>query len=116
MKKVITLIVLIAATTISTVSFAGNVKENENNNEAQVKNYVISKIGYPTFAQEQKIEGDVYVSFKIGKDGKVEIEKSNATNQKLESYVVKKLQTMDLSSVNPEVGYLYNIKFSFKLY
>jgi len=113
MKKVLTLVIAAIFSTISFQSFSTN--DSDNANETKVKQTVISQITYPDFAKEQKIEGDVLVSFKVSKDGKVVVLSSNSSEVKLQNYVVEKMKTVNLSSVDVEEGFVYNVKFSFQL-
>lgn len=62
----------------------------------------------------QKLEGTVEVSFKIRKDGTVEIVYISANNPELIKYVVSKLKKITLDPSDKEVGKTVKYRFFFK--
>jgi len=113
MNKVFNLMIVLLLSITSFSAFSLNA--NDDANESKVKETVINQIEYPDFAKEQNIQGDVFVCFSVSRDGKVVVLSSNSAEEKLQNYVVQKMKTIDLSSVDVQVGYTYNVKFSFQL-
>lgn len=115
MKKVLVLTVLVVLIGVN-VSFAKDNKKSIETKESRVKEMVSHKIKYPAFASEQKIEGEVYVSFTVKNDGKVNIIRTNSANEELGNYVVEKLQSISFKQTDIEEGKTFNMKFVFELY
>jgi hypothetical protein len=97
------------------VLYAKDRSKNEKSKEVNVKKTISHEISYPAFASEQNIEGDVYVSFNIDQDGKVNILRTNSAIPELKDYVEGKLRKKEFETNNNEVGKTYIMKFTFKL-
>jgi len=101
----------------SIIVIAENDTKNSNETtDSKVKSLVLQKMTYPGFASEQKIEGDVYVSFEFNKDGKINVVQTNSASPELQDYVVEKLKAIKFAKEDIEIGHAYNIKITFKLY
>lgn len=117
MKKLLILIVLASLVNMNEiVAKDKKPKNSETTSEMKFKQTITNKITYPTFASERKIEGDVYVSFEVNKDGRIIVLKSNATHPELESYVIQKLNEMDYPYEDSVTEKIYYMKFAFRLY
>jgi TonB family protein len=115
MKKAILMTALFTLVGFS-VLHAKDRNKAEESKESMVKETILHKISYPAFASEQNIEGDVYVSLTIDKDGKVNILRTNSAIPELKDCVVEQLQKMKFETENIEDGKVFNFKFTFKLY
>ncbi|HPD65021.1 MAG TPA: hypothetical protein P5050_02675 [Bacteroidia bacterium] len=117
MKKLILLAFLVMLVSVSNTEAKDKKnKSNEANTEMKFKQTIIQKIKYPTFASEQKLEGDVFVSFEVNKDGRINVLQSNSTNLQLETYVIEKLNELNYPFEDVTEAKIYNMKFSFRLY
>ena len=63
---------------------------------------------------EKELEGTVEVSFMINTEGKVQILKINASSPSLVDYVVKKLNKIQLTDSDSQVGQVIKYRFVFK--
>jgi len=115
MKKLMTMAIMIILSSI-VVMAENDSKNSSESTDSKVKSLVMKEMTYPTFASEQKIEGEVYVSFEFNKDGKINVIGTNSVSPELEKYVVEKLNTIKFSAEDIEVGHAYNIKITFMLY
>ncbi|MBC8343102.1 MAG: hypothetical protein ISR55_04115 [Bacteroidetes bacterium] len=97
------------------INFAIAMDNTDEIKDSKVKQAIINEITYPEFAINNKIEGDVFVSFLVNKDGKIRIIRTNSIFNNLESYVIEKMKTMTIKVDDVEIGKTYDMKFSFKL-
>lgn len=116
MKKVFAILTLIVFTGISFLSVAKDSPKNDNKTESQTTQVLMKQMDYPTFAKEKKIEGDVYVSFTLNKDGRIENICANSSSELLKNYVVEKLQASNIPGTIADATQVFYIKFSFRLY
>ncbi|NLJ06065.1 MAG: TonB family protein [Sphingobacteriales bacterium] len=116
MKKFSAILVLVLIAGTSFLSIAKENPGNETNTNAKATQILTKQIEYPAFAKEQKIQGDVYVSFTVNKDGRIENIQANANNEVLKNYVISKLSTSNVAELNNEAGQTIYVKFSFRLY
>ncbi|MBT3303543.1 MAG: hypothetical protein HOD63_11220 [Bacteroidetes bacterium] len=112
MKKSI-LVILIC--TLVSINFAFAVNDTEESKESSVKQAIKLEIDYPEFAIENKIEGEVLVSFEVNKDGKIDVLRTNSVYKELEGYVIEKMKSITVHADDAEIGKVYNMKISFKL-
>jgi hypothetical protein len=82
---------------------------------ANVKAEVVKEVGYPDFAIEEELEGDVYVSFTVKEDGKINVVEAHSTSTELKDYVTDKLETVKVDIFKTEANEKYNMKFTFNL-
>ena len=68
--------------------------------ERTLEHQLNRKIAFPVLAKENMI-GEVYVSFVIDKEGKVEVLSCRSENDALSAYVLRKLARIDIGE-NPE--------------
>jgi len=83
-------------------------------NPETIQESISKEITYPSFAQKEKIEGVVLVSFFVNNDGLINIELANASNDDLKEYVVGKLKSMLLPNAQDSTS-KYNMRFVFRL-
>ncbi len=113
MKTRILSIILVSLISMN-FAFAGG--EIETVSKADVKQAVKIEIGYPDFAIEDRIEGNVLVSFTVGDNGKIILNQINSPDIELKNYVAEKLQRMQLEETKQyNENDIYTIKFSFIL-
>lgn len=84
------------------------------NEELSFKQTVISKIQYPEFAKEQKLEADVYVSFTVAKTGEIIVNQTNSISPDLMDYVKTELKKIRVDESNEVVGKTFLYRFTFK--
>jgi len=77
---------------------------------------ILEQVPYPTFAQEELLEGCVTARFAFDEAGKVHVLEANATDPRLDNYVRSKLESLQLSYCMVEIGKDYYLRFWFKLY
>jgi hypothetical protein len=74
-----------------------------------------SQIIYPSFAQEQKIEGFVVVSFTYNNKGDITIVEANSNNDQLKAYVIEKLSKTSVASCVRDSDQVFSMRFDFRL-
>ena len=116
MKKVLTFAFVLIFSGVLTAMADNDKKDESAGTDSKVKNLIMKEMTYPTFASEQNVQGEVYVSFEFNKDGKVDVLRSNSANPALEKYVIEKLKTLQMMKEDVEVQHVYNMKFTFTLY
>lgn len=84
------------------------------NDELSFKQTVASKIQYPEFAKDQKLEADVYVSFTVNEDGEININQTNSICNELMDYVKDELKKIKVDSESEVVGKTFYYRFTFK--
>jgi hypothetical protein len=104
MKNSITHIIAVAATflTIGQAMAAEPVKVNSTSVKAlerALDRELNKHLAYPVL-EKSNMTGDVYVSFLVNKEGRIEVIECNSTNEKLRQYVIKKLARIDIGE-NP---------------
>lgn len=104
MKKVI----LLFAVTLSFVAFV-----NASTLPNDVKQEILNRIEYPSFAQENMIEGEVWMKVSLKDNDQVQIIEISSTNPELKKYVQKELSKMTLknTSIDAQDTYLMKVKF-----
>jgi TonB family protein len=108
-------ILLIATAILMSVNFAFANTTSDEEKESNVKKAIKQEVVYPEFAIEEKLEGEVLVSFTVNKDGKIDVLRTNSVYKELEGYVIEKMKTMTVNADDAEIGKTYNMKISFKL-
>ncbi len=81
----------------------------------QVRQAIVSKVIYPEFAVNEGIEGTVYASFSISKDGKIQVIQVESCNEELKIYVSSKLKEIEIEGNEQVADEVYNMKFKFEL-
>ncbi len=105
MKTRITHIITLVAAflTIGQAFAAEPVKVNSNTTarslERALDHELNKHLSYPVL-EKADMTGDVYVSFVVNKEGRIEVMECNSTNEKLRQYVIKKLARVDIGD-NP---------------
>ena len=70
---------------------------------------------YPEQAIESKLQGEVFVSFKLNSIGEVTINSTNGIDEELKTYVVGELMKIKFPKNLVSTEEEFNIKFSLKL-
>lgn len=83
--------------------------------ENSFKKKVGSHMMYPEFSNEQNIEAKVYVEFTVLGKGKIEINKIESTNDKINEYVIRKLKEVSKEASCEVIGKTYKYNFSFEV-
>ncbi len=108
-------IVLLLTMAVGLLSFSIPAKAGTTGNlERLVEKRLEQAVVFPEFAAENQLEGAVFVSFSLSEDGKIEVNKLEATNQELGQYVSQKLASIDLGSVRLSDEHVFNYRFTFK--
>ncbi|MCB0308760.1 MAG: hypothetical protein KDD48_05260 [Bdellovibrionales bacterium] len=76
---------------------------------------ILEQVPYPVFAQEEGLEGGVILRFSFDPEGKIHVLESNATDYRLENYVIGRVENLQPKRCMVEIGKDYYIKFIFKL-
>lgn len=82
---------------------------------ANIKTEIINQLHYPNFAQNQAIEGDVWIKLGLTDNSEVKIIDLSATNPKLGEYVKGKLNNMSVESANVSITDTYYLKVKFDI-
>lgn len=82
---------------------------------ASARECISKQVPYPSFAEEQQLEGGVALSFKFDSNGRVQIKETNASHPELEAYVVDRVQAMSLHNCRAEIGKEYFLRFMFRM-
>lgn len=101
-----TIIITLAIALFSAATIQASTGQPDN-----VKDIISKEITYPESAKIENIEGVVMVSFFVT-DGKVEIETTNASNDVLKDYVIRKLKSLVIRDNDEQK---YSMKFEFRL-
>ena len=115
MKSTFAAITLILGTvfTIPAVQAdTGNIFGNRTNVDKKL-NRVMS---YPKFAEQDKTDGLVFVSFRIDEGGHTEILSMNASDERYAQHVENKLRDLGetLRNDDPRIGQTLTYKFTFR--
>jgi hypothetical protein len=70
-------------------------------------------LSYPVMAKED-MTGDVYISFAIDREGKVEVLECNSRNERLKEYVLRKLARIDIGENPDGIWRTTHMRISFK--
>lgn len=89
---------------LSTFAFAGN--EN-----SQLEKAINREMTYPSFAEQDQLEGVVYVSFTYNTNNEVEILAINYSSEEFAKYVACKLNNIE--PTNDMIGKEFNYKINF---
>ncbi len=82
---------------------------------ANLKQEIADNLKYPQFAQENQIEGDVWLKLAVTEDSQLKIVELSATNQELGNYVKQELADMMTTGTNQSFKNLYYLKVKFDL-
>lgn len=107
MKTTITRSLLLLAT-VFTLGYAraaeplriGSTTAKRSALERSLDRALSNNLAYPLLAKAD-MTGEVYVSFVIDKEGKIEVLECSSPNQELKAYVLRKLSRIDIGE-NPE--------------
>ena len=94
------------------ICFAGQ-PEPKDTQIAKLRKEIYQKVKYPTIASENKVEGDVWVSFKVDEKGKIIVQDSSSGEKSLQKDLLKQMKKMKISNdlFIPEEVYLMKFKF-----
>lgn len=96
------------------ILLAGSLVTKAGNDELSFKQTVITKIQYPEFAKEQKLEADVWVSFTVTENGEIVVNQTNSIEPDLMDYVKAELKKIKVNSDNEVIGKTFVYRFTFK--
>jgi hypothetical protein len=96
------------------ILLAGSLVTKAGNDELSFKQTVITKIQYPEFAKEQKLEADVWVSFTVTENGEITVNQTNSIEPDLMDYVKAELKKIKVNSDNEVIGKTFVYRFTFK--
>lgn len=96
------------------ILLAGSLVTKAGNDELSFKQTVITKIQYPEFAKEQKLEADVWVSFTVTENGDIVVNQTNSIEPDLMDYVKAELKKIKVNSDNEVIGKTFVYRFTFK--
>jgi surface antigen len=80
-----------------------------------ITNSLISVINFPEEAATLKLEGVVYLSYKVNQNGKIEILEMNYSNILFAQYMRKKISEINLNNLQIIPNESYSLKFVFNL-
>lgn len=100
---------------IAIVAFFAVTAVNASGTKKEVISKVKKEMTYPEFAINEKIEGDVWVAFRVDDEGNFQVYQANSANQELKELVIKKLEKITPPEIGAAKNELYQMKFSFKL-
>lgn len=72
-------------------------------------------VEYPQFAQAQKLEGFVLVSYEYDNAGNLQVLEANSNSLLLKDYVIARLRSLELCTHARKPGKVYNMRFDFRL-
>lgn len=101
-------VILLFAATIGLVTMA-----NANTLPTSFKEEITKNIDYPSFAQENMVEGEVWMKVTLNENSKVEIVDISSTNPELKEFVLAELNdvTIENTSIKAEDIYFMKVKF-----
>jgi hypothetical protein len=76
---------------------------------------IFKELSYPKFAQDERKEDFMVVSFTYDEDGYMKILSINSSDKELNPYIISKLENIRLRDGSVTIGKAYNAKFHFKL-
>lgn len=82
---------------------------------SNLKQEIMDEIDYPDFAQDELIEGEVWMKVCVSEESKVQIIDLSATNQKLGSYVKSELSDLYVDNPGCDAGQVFYLKVDFNL-
>lgn len=82
---------------------------------AEFKEAIVSEIDYPNFAQQNLIEGEVWMKVMLQNDSKLRIVDLSSTQPELGEYVKNELSDVTLINSNVKPGQEYFLKINFEL-
>lgn len=96
------------------ILLAGSIVTKAGNDELSFKQTIVSKIQYPEFAKEQKLEADVWVSFTVNENGEITVNQTNSIDPDLMDYVKAELKKIKVNTDNEVIGKTFMYRFTFK--
>jgi hypothetical protein len=79
------------------------------------RNAISEKLTYPEFAQDDMRKDVVAISFTYTEDGYMKILDLNSSDEKLNQYIISKLESIRLTNGSVTIGKEYFMRFEFKL-
>ena len=96
------------------ILLAGSIVTKAGNDELSFKQTIVSKIQYPEFAKDQKLEADVWVSFTVKENGEITVNQTNSIDPDLMDYVKAELKKIRVNTDNEVIGKTFMYRFTFK--
>lgn len=78
-------------------------------------NIIKDKVKFPPIALENRIEGTVFVEFKVNEQGKIEVINCHSLEGELQSYVFLTLSGISITPEAEIIGKSYLMRFDFQL-
>ena len=82
---------------------------------SDIKMEIINQLDYPAFAEDMKLEGDVWIKVGLTENSEVKIIDLSATNSKLGEYVRCKLTNLSVKGTGMSVTDTYYLKVKFDI-
>ena len=76
---------------------------------------IARQVPYPPFAQKQKLEGGVALSFSFDRNGNISIHEVYSSDPQLENYVKSCIHKLHFDYCRVDIGKEYYLRFLFKL-
>jgi len=105
-----TKIIAIVALVVLTITFT-----QAKDPQTSLRQTITEQIKFPASAVEQKIEGTVFVEFKVTTDGKIEVVNCNSLQGELQTYIFQQLSTITVIADPEIIGKTYLMRFDFNL-
>ena len=98
---------------ITFTSLASNATPSEI--KSSITNCLVSAINFPEEAATLKLEGVVYLNYKVNQNGKIEIIEMNYSNIIFAKHIQKKISEISLKYLPSIPNESYYLKFIFRL-
>ena len=96
---------------IAIVAFFATAAVNASNTKKEVISKVKNEMTYPEFAINEKLEGDVWVAFRVDDEGKFQVFQANSAEPTLKALVVKEIERITPPEVGAAANELYGTLF-----
>lgn len=114
MKRIVFLISGILLVSVLTVS-AKRLPSVAAKLPSNLKQEIMNEIDYPNFAQDNLIEGEVWMKVCVSEESKVQIVDISATNPDLGAYVKQEISNIYVANPGCDAGQVYYLKVAFEL-
>lgn len=114
MKKVVLLLVGVVVLSISGLN-AKNLPAVAAKLPADLKEVITQQIDYPNFADENQIEGEVWMKVTVNEDSKLRIVDLSATQPQLGKHVENELANLTIKNSGVTAGQVYFLKVAFEI-
>jgi outer membrane biosynthesis protein TonB len=115
MKSLIIIAGIIFTSTFSAQAGPGELEAKELKTPPSIQKQIEKQMGYPLFAKEFKIEGESILTFKIKKDGSIEVMKVTGKDVRLNKFVSAKAKRFRFKTKESQNGQVYSVTFTFRI-